>query len=80
MLLFGDKVLTKGKKYNYEVMNREQLTTYWTDKMNKINLESNVANYEAENLYISGDEFIKKLEEESAEMDYWAMLHSIIIA
>lgn len=68
MLLFGDKVVIKGKKYNYEIMNREQLTTYWTDRINKINLESNVANYEAENLYIDGDEFIRKLEEESAEM------------
>ena len=66
--LFGDKVLVNGKKYNYEKMNREQLTTYWNDKVNKLSLDSNVSNYEAENLYISGEEYLKKLEEDSAEM------------
>lgn len=66
-LLFGEKVLIKKNKYNYELMTREQLTTYWTDKMNKIGLD-NVNKYEAENLYIDPDEFIRKLEEESAEM------------
>lgn len=66
-LLFGEKVLVKKNKYNYEIMNREQLTMFWTDQMNKISLGS-VNNYEAENLYIDAEEFIKKLEEESAEM------------
>lgn len=65
--LFGDKVLINTKKYNYEKMNREQLTIYWVDKINKINLDS-VSKYETENLYIDGDEFIKRLEEEGAEM------------
>lgn len=66
-LLFGEKVLLKKNKYNYETMNREQLTMFWTDKMNKIGLGT-INNYEAENLYIDADEFIRKLEEESAEM------------
>lgn len=66
-LLFGDKVLINNKKYNYEAMNREQLTKYWTDKVNKIGVD-NIAKYEVENLYIDSEEFIKKLEEESAEM------------
>lgn len=66
-LLFGEKVLIKKNKYNYELMNREQLTTYWTDKMNQIGL-SNINRYEAENLYIEADEFIRKLKEESADM------------
>jgi hypothetical protein len=66
-LLFGAKVLVKKNKYNYEIMNREQLTTFWTDKMNQIGL-GNVNRYENENLYIDPDEFIRKLEEESAEM------------
>lgn len=66
-LLFGDKVLVKKKKYDFDVMTREQLTTYWTDKMNKIGL-GEVARYEVEDLYIDADEFMRKLEEESAEM------------
>lgn len=66
-LLFGDKVLLKKNKYNYEIMTREQLTVYWTDKMNQIGL-SNVNRYEAENLYIDPKEFIRKLKEESADM------------
>lgn len=66
-LLFGDKVFLKKNKYNYEIMNREQLTIFWTDKLNKLSL-NNVNNYEAENLYIDYETFIKKLEEDSAEM------------
>lgn len=65
--LFGEKVLIKKNKYNYEAMNREQLTIFWTDKMNQIGLSS-VNRYEAENLYIDPDEFIRQLEEESADM------------
>lgn len=66
-LLFGDKVLINNGKYKWQEMTREQLTNYWTDKMNKIGL-SNVNRYEAENLYIDADEFIRKLKEDSAEM------------
>jgi replicative DNA helicase len=65
--LFGAKVLIKKNKYNYELMNREQLTTFWTDKMNQIGLGS-INKYEVEDLYIDADTFIKKLEEESADM------------
>jgi len=66
-LLFGDKVLIKKNKYNFEAMSREQLTMYWQDKMNQIGLSS-INRYEAENLYIEADEFIKKLKEESADV------------
>jgi len=66
-ILFGDKVLIKKGKYDWEKMTREHLTMFWTDKMNKISLD-NVNRYEAEDLYIDADEFIRKLEEESAEM------------
>lgn len=65
--LFGDKVLINNGKYKWQEMTREQITTYWVDKMNKIGL-SNVNKYEAENMYIEADEFIKKLKEDSAEM------------
>lgn len=66
-LLFGEKVLIKKGKYDWSKMNREQLTKYWNDKLNKISLE-NVSRYESEDLYIEADEFIRKLEEDSAEM------------
>lgn len=66
-MLFGDKVLIPKGKYDFHKMNREQLVKYWNDKVNKLSIE-NVTNYEVENLYIDPDEFIKKLEEESADM------------
>ena len=66
-LLFGEKVLIKNKKYDFNLLSREQLVTYWTDKMNKIGL-GEVSHYEVEDLYIDADEFMRKLEEESAEM------------
>ena len=69
-LLFGAKVLVSKGKYKWQDMTREQLTMFWGDKLNKIALD-NVAKYEAENLYIDPEEFIRKLEEESAEMLPW---------
>lgn len=66
-LLFGAKVLVSKGKYKWQEMTREQLTMFWGDKLNKIALD-NVNRYEAENLYIDADTFIKKLEEESADM------------
>lgn len=66
-LLFGAKVLVPKGKYDWKKMNREQLAKYWNDKVNKISID-NVSRYEAENLYIDPDEFIRKLEEESADM------------
>lgn len=67
VLLFGAKVLIKKNKYDHKKMNAEQLMMYWNDKVNKLALNG-VNNYEAENLYIDPELFIKKLEEESAEM------------
>ena len=66
-LLFGEKVLLSKGKYKWDEMSREQLTMYWSDKINKISLD-NVNRYEAENLYIDADLFIKKLKEASADM------------
>lgn len=66
-LLFGVKVLVNKDKYNWHNMNRSQLTAFWGDKINQIALE-NVNRYEEENLYIDPEIFIKKLEEDSAEM------------
>lgn len=66
-LLFGVKVFIDKGNYKWKEMSREQLTVFWNDKINKISLD-NVNRYEAENLYIDADLFIKKLEEESADM------------
>ena len=66
-LLFGEKVIIPKGKYDWKKMTREQLSMFWQDKVNKISL-NNVNKYEAENLYIDADLFIKKLEEDSAEM------------
>ena len=66
-LLFGNKVVLKKNKYDYTAMDRETLTNFWLDKMNQIGL-GGINRYEAENLYIDPEEFIRKLEEESAEM------------
>ena len=65
--LFGEKVLVNTDKYKWEKMTKEQLITYWHDKMNKISLNT-VNHYETENLYIDPDEFIKRLIKDSAEM------------
>lgn len=65
--LFGDKVLIKKGKYDWEEMPRDILTAYWNDKVNKISMD-NVSNYEIENLYIDGEEYLKRLEEDSSEM------------
>ncbi|NBI31006.1 DnaB-like helicase C-terminal domain-containing protein [Chengkuizengella marina] len=36
--LFGEKVLRRTDKYNYEKMSNEQLQVYWEDKVNQISL------------------------------------------
>lgn len=66
-LLFGDKVLINKGKYKWEVMTREQLLMFWSDRLNKLSL-NNVNRYETENLYIDYEDFLEKLEEDSAEM------------
>lgn len=66
-MLFGEKVLIPKGKYDWKKMNREQLSMFWHDKLNKISL-NNVNKYESENLYIDPEEFIRKLEEDSADM------------
>lgn len=67
VMLFGDKVLIKKGKYDWEVMSRDILISYWNDKVNKISMD-NVNNLEIEDLYIESEEFIRKIKEESAEM------------
>jgi replicative DNA helicase len=37
--LFGDKVIQCTAKYDYHKMNRDELLTYWNDKINKLSLD-----------------------------------------
>ncbi|TVY09861.1 DnaB-like helicase C-terminal domain-containing protein [Paenibacillus cremeus] len=37
--LFGEKVLESDGKYNYKKMTKEQLHTYWNDKLNQLALD-----------------------------------------
>lgn len=65
--LFGEKVLLKKNKYDYENMTKEQLTAYWKMKVDQLDI-GGIANYETENLYIEAEEFIQLIEESSGEM------------
>lgn len=62
--LFGDQVIKDetNKKYNYKLMTKEQLLTYWTDKVNRIAIENGDTAYE-EHLLLGG------LEESVEEWD-----------
>lgn len=66
--MFGHKVLIDSNKYRWKDMTRDQLAMYWNDKVNQISMENVNNNYEVENLYIEADEFIRRLEEDMAEM------------
>lgn len=44
--LFGEKVVTVEGKYDYRKMTKEQLYTYWTDKLNNIGLVNADNGYE----------------------------------
>ncbi|GIN25486.1 DnaB-like helicase C-terminal domain-containing protein [Bacillus sp. FSL W8-0445] len=66
--LFGDKVLIEKGKYKWREMNREQLSMYWNDKINKISMNNVNNRYETENLYIEAEEFIRRLEQDTADM------------
>lgn len=37
--LFGDKVFKKSEKYDYKLINKEQLFAYWMDKVNQLGLD-----------------------------------------
>lgn len=37
--LFGDKVLTEEQKYNYHIMNKDQIYNFWLDKINRVALQ-----------------------------------------
>ena len=59
--LIGGKVITNNKKYDYREMNAREISQYWQNKMNNIAIDG-ISSFESENLYISGKEFLKNLE------------------
>lgn len=64
---FGSKVFKKQGKYDYTKLSKEQLVTYWQDKVNKISLTTTTG-YEVENLIIDAEEFIRSIEEDAENM------------
>lgn len=67
MELVGNAVIVDDGNYKYREMNARQIATYWQDKMNSISVDS-VTNYDSENLYITGQEFLDNLEAGEDEM------------
>jgi hypothetical protein len=59
--LFGEKVLAATDKYNYKKMSKEQLHTYWNDRVNVLSMDGD--NKYDEHHLLDG------LEEEIEEMD-----------
>lgn len=64
---FGEKIFVANGRYRYQDLNKEQLVTYWQDKVNKISLNT-MGSHQVENLIIDADEFIKNLESSSENM------------
>jgi replicative DNA helicase len=60
--LFGDKVLKIEDGYNYKEMTRNQISLYWNDKLNKIDIEHNETSIVAYNLLADLDKFIEELD------------------
>lgn len=64
--LFGDKVLIDNGNYQPSKMTSAQLTTYWTDKMNALNMMGG-SRYHVENLVIDAETYLEKIEQESED-------------
>lgn len=65
--LYGDKVLLDDGKYDYTMLNSEQLVKYWQDKINNIAM-STVKSHQAVNALIDGREFINNLKKSAGDM------------
>jgi replicative DNA helicase len=62
--LFGEKVTKKDGKYDYHKMNREQIHTYWMDKINNIGLLDGDSSIKVDYLLKGLRESVKKWSEE----------------
>jgi len=66
--LYGDKVFLDNGNYKHQKMSADEILSYWRDKINKLDLEMSADKVEVENLAISGEEFLLKLEQDADEM------------
>lgn len=64
--LFGKKVLKKTDKYDYTLMNINELTTYWNDKVNLVALDTG-SKFDEYNLIGDADEYIKRVKEQAQD-------------
>jgi replicative DNA helicase len=60
--LFGDKVIKIEGNYNYKEMTRQQISAYWNDKLNNIDIEHNDTQIVAYNLLDNLEDFIEELD------------------
>lgn len=60
--LFGDKVLDVTDIYNYKTLSRNQISLYWNDKLNNIDMEHNDTSIIAYNLLDNLDKFVEELD------------------
>lgn len=60
--LFNDKVLEVNDNYNYKELTRNQISMYWNDKLNNIDIEHNETSIVAYNLLADLDKFLEELD------------------
>lgn len=60
--LFGDKALAQTDNYNYKELSRNEISMYWNDKINNIDIEHNETQIVAYNLLADLDSFIEELD------------------
>ncbi|TVX86011.1 replicative DNA helicase [Paenibacillus agilis] len=60
--LFGDKVIEQRDNYDYKKLSRNEISMYWNDKLNNIDIDHNETNIVAYNLLANLKDFINKLD------------------
>lgn len=60
--LFGDKVIEDNGAYQYKNMSRNEISMYWNDKLNNVDIEHNETSIVAYNLLADLKSFINELD------------------
>lgn len=60
--LFGEKVIEITDKYNYKNLTRNEISMYWNDRLNNIDIEHNETSIVAYNLLADLDSFVEELD------------------
>ncbi|MCY9545129.1 replicative DNA helicase, partial [Paenibacillus alvei] len=60
--LFGDKVIEQRDNYDYRKLSRNEISMYWNDKINNIDIQHNETSIVAYNLLANLEDFINKLD------------------